>query len=145
MDLLLPSMKIYEDDHVCVRTWFRSTTVVCHGQVHSVETQNNEQKDLLVGVVIISGSEPPNEGLSTVEIIPQCVSYRRMISSVRSLTNATEDVRSLLLRRDLYTSATQRGCRNGSFTSSFVLDSSQIEAVCKASDSRLTLIQGSPG
>lgn len=145
LDFLFPSMKIHRDDYVCIRSTSSTTrTVVCHGQVHSVDSQNNEKKELLVQLVLISCSDPPDEGLFTLEIIPQCLEYRRMISCVRNVSNATQDIRSLLLRRDLYTTI-HSDQRTPSLESSFVLGSSQKKSVHKAINSRLTLIEGPPG
>lgn len=143
-DFLLPSIKIHKDDYVCIRSQSTANTVVSHGQVDVAERQTKDQEVLVIKLQLISGSEPPSEGLSTIEIIPQCLSYRRMISSVRNVTNATEDIRSLLLRRDCYTTLQPR-CRSSQLTLSFSLDSSQKEAVYKAVNSHFTLIDGPPG
>ena len=130
-------MEIHEDDFICVRT----TTAVGHGQIERIITENEQ---LVIKLVLISGSDALVSSGCTVEIIPQSCNYRRMVSCIRNMVNATEDVRSLILKRDWSTSG-EPEWRRRPVASSFSLDCYQAEALDTSLNSRLTLIQGLPG
>ncbi len=67
-----------------------------------------------------------------------------MITAVQNLPQATENVRSLFLTRDLHSLVKQTTTKR-SFTSSFTLDPSQKKALDKAVHSSFTIIEGQPG
>ena len=120
-----------------------ATQVIFHGYIEDVVilTGNDYQVQ-----VVLNSAKYTGDFLATVniEIIPQSLNYRRMITAVRNLPQATEDVRALFLTRELRIPVKQSRAKR-SCVSSFTLDSSQSKALDKAVSSSFTIIEGQPG
>jgi hypothetical protein len=135
---LSPSISIHKNDFVCAST----AQVISHGCIEDVVALTGSGHH--IQLVLNSACTTDLPGTVNIEVIPQCVNYRRMITAIRNLPQSTEDVRSLFLTRDLY-SPVKKSRTKRSFTSSFTQDPSQRKALEKAIHSSFTIIEGQPG
>ena len=138
-DGFLPST-IHKDDFVCI--YSISSHVIYHGCVENVPMLLEDS--VHIRLLLNSGCSTEPSGAANVEVLPQCVDFRRMINAVRSLPNGTEDIRSLFLKRFLR-SPIKQGRSKKSHTSSFTLDSSQRKAMNRAIHASFTIIEGLSG
>ena len=87
--------------------------------------------------------------LCSIEVIEQGLSFRRMISAVKRLGEATELIRSVFLRRNipkyLARAPMLKGQRKEDTKTTLHLNPGQEEAVKNAVNFSFTLIQGPPG
>jgi hypothetical protein len=130
-------MNIHRNDFVCVS----AADAFSHGCIEDVVILSGREHR--IQLVLNSACTTNLPGSVNIEIIPQCLKYRRMITAVRSLPQSTEDVRSLFLTREL-NSPVKQG-RKRPYISSFTLDPSQQRALDKAIQSSFMIIEGQPG
>ena len=90
-----------------------------------------------------------SSSLCSIEVIARGLSFRRMISAVKHLGEATELIRSVFLRRDipkyLARNPLLMGQRKEDTKTTLRLNPGQEKAVMSAVTSPFTLIQGPPG
>ena len=148
-------------DFLCVRVSraAESTEDECrilHCRVTDVQGANAPTAPVCVTFihcVTEKGCDPPESllraGNTCMEVITQSLPYRRMITAVNRLGDASELARSVVLRRDVpaYTARNPHVPDPSAvqLVDGLELNEGQLEAVRKAVTSPLSLIQGPPG
>ena len=134
--LLATPVNIHKYDFVCVTT----AQAISHGCIEDFLILT--ELDHYVQLVLNSTSTFDLPEAANIEVIPQCTYSRRMITAVRNLPQAPENIRSMFLTREF---PVKQSRPKKLHPSSFSLDPSQRKALDKAIHSSFTIIEGKPG
>ena len=141
-------LKLSTGDFLCLRC--HALPCIVHCCVTQVDSRD-EMDAITLELVDDFSTEDLNQTswLCSIEVIEQGLSFRRMISAVKRLGEATELIRSVFLRRNIpkYLARVQmrEGQKKEDTKTTLRLNPGQEEAVKNAVNSSFTLIQGPPG
>lgn len=144
-------LKLSTGDFLCLRCHALPCIVhCCVTQVDSRDETDVIQMDLVDHPDGFSVDDlNQTSWLCSIEVIEQGLSFRRMISAVKRLGEATELIRSVFLRRNipkyLARAPMLKGQRKEDTKTTLHLNPGQEEAVKNAVNFSFTLIQGPPG